>query len=220
MVLFLMPCILANDETVINQPTTLWADILDGTTYYSSTSANITIYNAQTQTVVNNVAMTNLATGRYYYNFTPNTTGIFYTYTTFYNSTGLVATATSTFYVQENNDMLLAIVLGLIAIIIYFIYLGKDLMKQPTALDENKGIQKWLSAQTVGVFTYMMASWLVLGLIFVLRQLSQGQTTQTFFETLFNVFVLVIPLINVGYWIFFVIFKVVSSLKAGIRHRK
>jgi len=219
-ILLIVPSVFANDWTVKGEQTTLWATIQDGANFYSSNQANITIYFPNTTVAVTNVPMTLVATGRYAYNYTPNTTGIYYTYTQFWNTTSLVATADSTFYVAESYNMMIAIILGLVALIIYFIYTGKDLMKQPTGLEENKGVQKWLNTQTVGLFTYLLASWLILGLFFVLRQFAQNTTVQPFFETLFNIFGLVIPLINIGYMIFFVIFKVVSSLKAGIRHRK
>lgn len=133
LILFLaviLPSTFANDETIMGTNTTLWSDVLNGANYYSATSANITIYNAQAVIIVNNQPMTLLATGRYYYQFVPNSTGIFYTFTQYSNTTSLVATASSTFYVAPNilgqSDSMagLGVILAIAIAVIAFGYLS------------------------------------------------------------------------------------------------
>lgn len=219
-ILLLMPVIFATDITPINQPMILWANFGINSSIVNIVNANATITDPNLLEVVTLQPMTADNPNTFYYNFTPNVSGTYLLSVQYGDNSGTFYISTSTFYAEENVDMLTAVMLGLIAIIIYFIYLGKDLMKQPTVVEENKGVQKWLNAQTVGVFTYMVASWLVLGLFFVLESITNGLSVNPFFETLFTIFLWVIPMINVGYWTFFVIFKIVTALKLGVRQRK
>ena len=120
----------------------------------------------------------------------------------------------------EENNMYLSVIFGLIAVIIYFIYLGKDLMAKPMGNSDQKEAQKWLTTETVGLFLYMLASWLVLALFFVLYLITVGTTLENFFLTLFKIFLWVIPLANVGYWTFYIIFLIMNSMKRAIKLRR
>lgn len=120
----------------------------------------------------------------------------------------------------EQNNMYLSVIFGLIAVIVYFIYLGKDLMSKPTGNQDQKQAQKWLTTETVGLFLYMLASWLVLALFFVLYLITVGTTLEDFFLTLFKIFLWVIPLANIAYWTFYIIFLIINSMKRAIKLRK
>jgi hypothetical protein len=215
----MLPIVFATDITIVNQPIILWANFGLNESIVNITSANVTIKNPTLLTIVNNQAMTQNGSQTFFYNLTPNLSGTYLMTVTYMDNGGTFYIDNSTFYAREDNTMMIGLLIGLIALAIYFIYVGKDLMTRPTAVDENKGIQKWLNTQTLGLFTYLLSSWIVLAIVFVMERLSVGNITHPFFETLFTTFLMIIVLLNVGYWIFFVIFKIVSSLKAGVRHR-
>lgn len=130
MLLMFVPIVFATDMGFVGQNTSLWSDILDGVSYYDSTSANITIYYPNGTLALSNVAMTKITTGTYLYNFTSNQTGIHYTKTQYYNGTTLIATATSTFYiaqaqlVESNNMSAIAVIIALSVVTILFLYMG------------------------------------------------------------------------------------------------
>jgi hypothetical protein len=116
--------------------------------------------------------------------------------------------------------MYIALILALIALIAYFIYLGKDLMGKPMGNEDQKDAQKWLSSQTIGLFIYMLASWLILVLFFVMAQFTTGTNLETIFSVLFTAFLWVIPLVNIAYWTFYIIFLIMNSMKRAIKLRK
>lgn len=100
LLLLVAPAVMANDFTTVNNTITLWTDVTTGTAYYAATAVNITIYNSTGSVMVNNVAMQNVATGLYKYDFTPASRGIFYTSSKVFNSTyATVALASSSFAV-------------------------------------------------------------------------------------------------------------------------
>lgn len=215
----IIPCF-AEDITNVGQRINLYSDALTQIGYYTTVNANITIYLPNGSISVLNAPMTQLKSGLFLYNYTPNTTGQYYTATVYGNSTGLIGISTATFTVTGLYSMYIAIIIALIATIAYFIYLGKDLMNKPMGNQDQKGAQKWLNTQTVGLFVYMLSSWLILALFFVMYQFTIGTAVENFFSILFSVFLWVIPLANIAYWTFYIIFLIMNSLKRAIRIRK
>jgi len=133
-ILLAIPFSFAGDIGTVNEQMTLWADALTGTGYYSGLTANITVRNSTGSVVVDNQSMIQVATGLFAYNFTPSTTGQFYTNTIYANNTALVGIATSTFYIQDAQlvkdtnmtGLITIIALGLIAIILLILAFKVD----------------------------------------------------------------------------------------------
>lgn len=97
----MLPLAHAGDIGTVNQTMTLFADVLTTPSYYPANGANITVRNSTGAIVVNNLRMAELLPGLYAYNFTPNTTGQYYTISSFENTTSVIGSASSTFYILE-----------------------------------------------------------------------------------------------------------------------
>lgn len=223
LVLMMVPIAFGMEKGIVGEPITLTSNhVLAQSGYYNNVTAYISIvYPNGTQAVLSQPTVNStVQNGVFLYNYTPTVTGIYFTTTNFYNSSDFIGVGSDTFLIEEDVEMNVSIIIGLIAIIIYFIYLGKDLMSKPQAVDENKHIQKWINTQTIGLFTYMLASWLVLILFFVLKQISATSSMANFFDGLFVVFLWIIPMLNIGYWMFFAIFKIVNAFNMNQRHRR
>ncbi len=55
MMLFLFPIVFANDWGIVGEPTQLWSDITNGSSFYNSSSANITIIAPNGTTIASNL---------------------------------------------------------------------------------------------------------------------------------------------------------------------
>lgn len=204
--LLCIPSVLANDETVKGQQTTLWSDILNGSTYYSATSANITIYYPNGTPSIISQSMFLLATGRYTYNYTPNSTGIYYTYTTFQDSTGLVATATSTFYVQEESELYLAILFGLLALIILCFWYARSMANQPKT-QVNVWILNEVTTKDFAVIFDLIGAFLILPLISLLNIWATGTQYAPIFASIYTAGFYFIGFTIFGYLVFYLVYR-------------
>lgn len=137
LVLALIPAAFADTiYGIVGKPANLYATIVS-TDFYPSTQANITIVDPTLATAVSNKAMTNIAVGRYVYNYTPNITGEYLVSVQFYNSTGLLGTGTNLLESQSPNlsttggaNMSLVNLLAIALVIATFIYLAFKLDKE------------------------------------------------------------------------------------------
>lgn len=101
MFLLILSVAFAGDIGTVNQSMSLYADAIATNAYFPTAQATITIRNSSGSVLVNNASMTALVQGLYIYNFTPQTSGVHYTISTFYNSTDIIGLASSTFYVES-----------------------------------------------------------------------------------------------------------------------
>jgi hypothetical protein len=114
-----MSCFADTVYGTVGKQATLTADIFSGASYYAASAANISIYAPNLSLSVNNKAMTSFGTGKFYYNYTPNISGEYYVSVTYFNSSGLIATASSQLEVQNpqiqmgDNNMGLGIIIAL-----------------------------------------------------------------------------------------------------------
>lgn len=114
-----------------------------------------------------------------------------------------------------------AIITGMIGIIVYLIYIAKDFMSKPITREQDHAqTMKWLNVQNLGVFIYLLTSWFVLVLVYILYKFSATLTIEPLMEKIYMIFIIIVPSINVLYLIFFVIFKIQSSLKKGAQIRR
>lgn len=123
----------ANDFTQVNSTVTLWSDVFSGTDYYNAGDANITIRRPFDADISITGRMVKETDGLYYYNFTPNQTGVYYASTKVYNTTGsLIGTISQSFTVVDatltnagGNTMFIFI--GLIALAFLMVYISFNL---------------------------------------------------------------------------------------------
>lgn len=211
-VLLLVPNVLANDETVINTPTTLWATIMNGATYYSANQANISIYLPNTSLLILNQPMTLVSTGVYAYNFSPNVSGIYYTSTVFWNTTSLVATADSTFYVSENAEMVLTILFGLLALIILCFWYARSMANKPIT-SVNLWIFENVTTKDFSIIFDIVGGFLVIPLLAFLNIIATGSTYAPMFEKLYIVGTYFIGFTLLAYLIFYLMYRYNEGLE-------
>lgn len=208
----LISSVYAGDIGTVNQPIILWADIMNGTNYLPGTTANITIKTPTYSTIINNSAMTQLQTGAFYYNFTPNETGVYYTYSQFYSGVTLLGTASSTFYITQDVDMALAIMLGLIAITSFFLYMGFDLIqKQPLPIF-GPGFEK-IKINDLGLFFLMLSFPMVNISLAVMQKMAIGTTYYNLISIIFQISIYITILAISLYTIFYIIMRNIAQTK-------
>lgn len=149
--LLLFPAVMADDFATVNKQVTLWTDVTTGTAYYPTTGVNITIYNSTGGVVLANAAMQSVSTGLYKYNFTPTSSGVFYTSSVAYNNTyAVIGLSGSTFTVSERGvEMGLVILFAIAFIMAAMLFLTFQLD------DEYKAIKLLLLLVSVGLFVLM-----------------------------------------------------------------
>lgn len=121
MVLALLPTVTAYDA-LVGENTTVWADIINVSTFVN-TQANITIQYPNGTVAVNNEAMQTQGTGRFSYTFMPTQSGIYYTFTNYIQSGAVIGLASSTFsvgYGEQETMIGIGVLLSLIAGILFF----------------------------------------------------------------------------------------------------
>jgi hypothetical protein len=208
----LVPFVAAQETAVLNDNYTLWADITTGSEFYSNDYTTLIIYDPQLQEQYN-TNMTQFSTGVYYYSFIPNVTGDWYAQVYFYNSSNdVVALATSTITVlndkvEVNSMSQIAITLGLMGLIAFFLYLGNDLLTKPASKTQAE-MQKMFRIQDFGAFMFCIATLLIIPMMAYLQAIN---TTEAFAGVLSALNVLVILIIPPGvvlYMIAYILFRI------------
>jgi hypothetical protein len=206
----IMPLVFATDITYTHKPMTLWADSTVAGAYYPSTNATISVYSQNWSQIFTNVTMTPISTGIFAFNFTPNETGIYYTATLFFNGTDQVLIGSSTFYVQEDTEMLTAIMLGLVAIMIFFFIIGYNLITKPIANPKDQE----LKLQDLGMFFILLDFIFVIILLGLMQNFSQGQTYSGIMDAVYGIGVWVTILVASLYIIAYTIYRITVRIKA------
>lgn len=94
----------ADAEGYVNQSVLVWAHIRYYDQFYPANGANITILNPDQLTyAVTNQAMTEYATGQFYYNFTPTFEGNYIYNVVFYNTTFAIGGSSANLYIREQQ---------------------------------------------------------------------------------------------------------------------
>jgi hypothetical protein len=163
----------------VNETYTLWSSVKTSSGFYPSTEAHITIYDYESNVVINNVSMVSVAPGLYSYNFTPNYSGDYYTYTQFLNtSNDTVAIGDETFNiidlnVTQINDIgddtqMFSIIFGLIILGLLFAYAGVKVFN-------NNHSEYKIELQIIGATLVSFCSVVFWIILYLLMALAEGK---------------------------------------------
>lgn len=162
------------------KPTKLYADISTGQDWYGSANqVNVSVYAPNQTLIINNKQMTQLATGRYYYNFTFNATGEYYVNVAYFNTTSTIAVASNLLEVQRGpGTMELAVIVGLLAFTTFLAYFGHKFWKEGT---EKKSEYTWL----FGLLFYFSATIIFTIMLFVIMKITESESYYGVIKVLF-----------------------------------
>jgi hypothetical protein len=204
----------ATEVAPLNEEYIIWADITQNGQFFSATNATLTLITPEKTIALNSTEMINYATGIYYYNFTFNQTGEWFGFVEFSNATDVVAIASQTLIVRESQtNMELAIVIGLIALAIWLIYVGRELMSKPVGQIQKK-IDLFLQPRNFGVFLHLAASWVFVGLLGFLSISSVAKAYESLITSIFTTFIWLVAFFNLGYLVFYILFTITEWLNA------
>jgi hypothetical protein len=209
-IVLMIPLVFAEDVTVlkIGESTRLWADVtLNELTFYPATGANISIYYPNATLAVNNQSMAQVRTGVFTYNYTPNTTGVHYTYTHFYNGTTLAALATSTFFVQQQDEtMYLTLLFGLLSIIFFCFWYARSMSNKP-----KTAVGFWIfenvTTKDFAIIFDIIGAFLIIPLLALLNIWSMGTTYNPIFANIYMAGTYFIGFSLVAYLTFYLIYR-------------
>jgi len=107
--------------------------------------------------------------------------------------------------------MEIAIILGLIALLVYLLYTSKDIVNKPQG-DIAKGVWKVFDTKNISVFLFILASWVVVAIIGFINVLG---LTQPYEPLLQGVFIAVLwgnVMFNILYLAVYIIYLVSMRL--------
>lgn len=181
----------------------IYSVIVNGTSFYPASSAQFSLSDSN-GTVLLNESMQNIGVGQFYYNFTPNFTGVFIGQTLFDNIyIGLEQVTIQEDYAKslwEENKMI-ALILGLgifIAVVTFISYL----LLTAERFKEEKGL--------VSVLVFTLVFFVFWGMLFILKESVINLSFAPVVDTLFIVYSIVF---GVGSTIVFFIVSLMLALK-------
>jgi len=186
----------AADGCFVGENCTWWA--YDGTGQTTAVNISITYPNGSDYTT--NQEMVADGGGRYYYTTVFNTTGNYIGVYEFYNSTGsnFYDGAESKEITEEFNVLTFTILFGLIALAAALIFFSKDIMTKPKG-QTNNAIMKIIDGKNMGVFIYLIASWIVVAMVGFMYNISLGETYEGILLNIFILVSLLVTAFNIGY---------------------
>lgn len=134
MAILCLSAVWSEDLVIVNDTYTLDVGIISDGGWFSVAGINVSIFEPLNRAlVVNNQAMTMLSTGQYYYNYVPNTSGVYYYVFDMSNGTDTIFQGAGTFTAvepQQESDMNgTALILAIAVAMAIFIYIGLHLNK-------------------------------------------------------------------------------------------
>lgn len=205
------------DDFIIGENNSIFGYMLDDAheSYYSPHNATISVYGPNNSLLVNNTPFTEFETGKFIYSFIPEQQGNYFILAQYENTTKTLAIAGVSAYADykpltEANMIPLTILIGLIGIIVYVLYLSKDMLKKPAG-DIDKGIYKWVNPQNVGAFFHILSAWLVAIIVYILVLLAEGTTYAGIMTTIFTG---VMWIVGVYTFIYITLYMVFLSISA------
>lgn len=187
LLLLVAPAVMA--DTIYAQAgksTKLYADISTGQAWYSVNQVNVTVYAPNQSVLIDNRAMTLLAQGRYYYNYTFNVTGEYYVNVAYYNTTAQIAVASNLLEVQRGQGtMELAVIIGLLALIVFLSYFGHKFWHDGA---ESKNEYKWL----FGLLFYFSATIVFTFMLFVIMKIAESESYYGVIKIVFTTLLIVV----------------------------
>lgn len=151
--LFVFPIVFAAEGGgVVNDNKEFWAKITQDGDYLAATQANATIYNPSSTVFLENYTLTNVATGQYVGNFTPNTAGTWYVSVCFYDSGVLLGCNAETYEVLDYEGVT---GMSAVAAIIGLVFLSSVLFFLAYRHSKMSGLQKLIAPffHLVGIWT-------------------------------------------------------------------
>ena len=220
-ILLILPFVFAEDVAIVNQNTVVWCDITNNFVFFPVDQANITIKTPEGNIFINNQNTNFIDNGIYNYNFTPNVSGNWYMYCSFYNTTSLIAQASQSVYVYditkfEDQKMEIAIIIGLICLIFVLIFTSKDMAKKPSGEIDNF-VFKILSTKNISVLIYLIASWVVFAMISFMYNIAIGQSYESIMYSIYLVSAYGIAGFNILYLSVYIIYLISKKLRDSVQ---
>jgi hypothetical protein len=217
--LFLLPFSYASLTVPLGENLTIYATTTNGVLPTNVNNVSLQVYFVENNSLWLAGVMTQNGTGTYLYELQPPALG-------WYQVILLIGTNTtnvsrqSFFQVTENNNMSIAIVIGIIFVISALVWLSKDFFSKPViTLPSLKTASKWLDMKVWGVFVMLAAMWGLVILLYFMRLMAEGTTYAPMLETLYFIGLVLMGALTLLYTAFFFVFQYAESIEK-FRHVK
>jgi hypothetical protein len=109
----------------------------------------------------------------------------------------------------------LAIVGAIFLVIAYLLYVSKDIITKPLGSDKvNQGITKYVNPRNLGVFMFLLSSWILLAALAIIVVMSAGESYLGIVQTIFYIMLLFVGVFNVAYFYLYATFLIKERLES------